>query len=149
MATSAEAAAWRAEHNKVLSALTAEKVVLVGLMSVIFGRVLPGVRATDLQLFVGVGAFVVVNAAMVLALSRREITTESLAVSFGFRMVVNLALVVAGDWLLNRERGDLDLSNAAFFVFLLSVLTTLFDRYAPVQEWRRDQLTRERDATQA
>jgi len=63
-------------------------------------------------------------------------------VSFVFRMVVNLALVVAGDWLLNRERGDLDLGNATFFVFLLSVLTTLFDRYAPVQEWRRDQLAR-------
>jgi len=146
MGTSAEAAAWRSAHDKVFSALTSEKVVLVGLISVIFAQTLPGVRATNLQLFVGVGIFVVVNAALVLALSRRAITTESLAVSFGFRMVVNLAMVVAGDWLLNQERGDLDLGNATFFVFLLAVLTTLFDRYAPVQEWRRAQLAGAREA---
>ena len=146
MSTGAEAAAWRSAHTTVLSALTAEKVVLVGLISVSFAGTVPGVRASDLQLFIGVGAFVVVNAALVLALSRREITTESLAVSFVFRMVVNLALVVAADWLLNRERGDLDLGNATFFVFLLSVLTTLFDRYAPIQEWRRDQLIRAQQA---
>ena len=32
-----------------------------------------------------------------------------------------------------------------FFVFLLAVLTTLFDRYAPVQEWRRARLADTRE----
>ena len=55
MSTGAEAAAWRSAHTTVLSALTAEKVVLVGLISVSFAGTLPGVRASDLQLFMGVG----------------------------------------------------------------------------------------------
>jgi hypothetical protein len=135
--TSAEQAAWRAEHTRVWSMVTFEKVALVGLLSLIFGQMLPGVRATNLQLFVGIGVIVVVNAAIVLALSRRALTTESLAVSFVFRLLVNVGLVVLADWLLGRERGDLDLSNAVFFLFLLSLLTTLFDRYEPVQAWRR------------
>lgn len=139
MDTGAEQAAWRAANLRVFSAVTFEKVALVGLLSVIFAQMLPGVRASNVQLFLGTGVFVVVNAALVLALSRRAVTTESLLTSFVFRMVVNVGLVVLADWLLGRERGDLNLSNAVFFVFLLSVLTTYFDRFQPVQAWRRTQ----------
>jgi hypothetical protein len=137
MDTAAEQAAWRAANLRVLSTVTLEKVALVGLLSVIFAQTLPGVRASNAQLFLGIGVFVVVNAALVLALSRRKVTTESLVTSFAFRMVVNVGLVVLADWLLGRERGDLDLGDAVFFVFLLSLLTTMFDRYQPIQAWRR------------
>jgi hypothetical protein len=137
MDTALEQASWRAAHLRVMSTVTLEKVVLVGLLSVIFAQTLPGVRATNAQLFLGMSVFVVVNAALVLVLSRRNVTTESLVASFAFRMVVNVGLVVLADWLLGRERGDLDLGNAVFFVFLLSLLTTMFDRYQPLQAWRR------------
>jgi hypothetical protein len=138
MDSAVEQAEWRAEHGRVLSWVTLEKVVLVGLLSVIFAQMLPGVRATNLQVFIGVGTFVVVNAAMVLALSRRAMTTESMFVAFAFRMAVNVALLVLDDWLLNRTRGDIDLGDATFFVLLLSLLTTLYDRYEPVHAWRVD-----------
>jgi hypothetical protein len=137
MDTAEEQAAWRVVNVRLMSGVTLEKVALVGLLSVIFGQMLPGVRASTLQLFLGVGVFVVINAALVLALSRRKVTTESLVTSFAFRMVVNVGLVLVADWLLARTRGDIDLGNAVFFVFLLSLLTTLFDRFQPVQTWRR------------
>lgn len=137
MSTAVEQAAWRAEHLQVRSWVTAEKVALVGLLSVIFAQQLPGVQATDLQVLLGVGVFVVINAAMVLALSRRAVTTETLAASFLFRVVVNLALVFVADRLL--VRGDIDVGNAAFFVVLLSLLTTLFDRFQPIHAWRGQQ----------
>jgi hypothetical protein len=141
MSTAEEQAAWRAEHLRVRSWVTAEKVALVGLLSVIFAQQLPGVQASDFQVLSGVGVFVVVNAAIVLALSRRAISTETLVASFAFRMAVNVGLILAADWLLVRERGDIDISNAIFFVFLLSLLTTLFDRFQPVHAWRRQQIT--------
>lgn len=136
MSTAVEQASWRAEHLSVRSWVTVEKVTLVGLLSVIFAQQLPGVEASSLQVLVGTGAFTVVNAAIVLALSRRAFTTETLLAAFAFRMAVNVGLVVAADWLLVRGRGDLDLGNAVFFVFLLSLLTTLFDRFQPVHAWR-------------
>jgi hypothetical protein len=142
--TAMEQAAWRAENLRLRSWVTFEKVALVGLLSVIFAQQLPGLQASNLQVFVGVGVFVVINAAIVLALSRRQVSAESLAVVFAFRMVVNVALLLAADWILVRGRGDIDLSNAVFFVFLLSVLTTLFDRFQPVHAWRRDAETAQR-----
>jgi hypothetical protein len=134
--TAAEQAAWRAESSRVLSAVTFEKVVLVGLLSVIFGQTLPGVRASEAELFVGVAGFVVVNAAMTLAAARRSVSFESLAAAFGVRVAVNVGLVLVASWLLDREGGGLQEGNALFFVLLLSLLTTLHDRYQPVHAHR-------------
>ena len=54
----------RARPGVVLATL--EKVFLVGLLTVIFAQTLPGTRPHNLQLLVGTGAFIVVNAALVL-----------------------------------------------------------------------------------
>ena len=48
-----------------------EKIFLIGLISVIYGRVLPGVEASDLQLFLGIAVFVVINSAIGLWSARR------------------------------------------------------------------------------
>ena len=55
MDTAAERAAWRADATRVRSGITAEKVVLVGLLSVIFAQTVPGVDASNLELFLGTG----------------------------------------------------------------------------------------------
>ncbi|MET0838912.1 MAG: hypothetical protein ABWY19_09045, partial [Marmoricola sp.] len=44
----------------------------------------------------------------------------------------NAVLVVAADWLLGQEGGDLDRSVTLFFLCLISLVTTLHDRYRPV-----------------
>jgi hypothetical protein len=137
MDTAAEMAAWRATHHAVRSVATLEKVVLVGLLSVVFAQTLPGVRATDLQVFVGVGVVVVVNAAITLAAARRARSIESAALTFAVRTLMNVVLVVAADWLLGREGGDVDAGDTFFFLMLISLVTTLHDRYTPVLEYRR------------
>src|SRR4051812_39145850 len=103
MDTGAEQARWYAEHGAVWSYATLEKVVLLGLLSVIFAQTLPGIESSNLQLFVGIAAVVVVNAAFTLALARRDRSVESTALSFVFRTVANVALVAVAAWLLPRE----------------------------------------------
>jgi hypothetical protein len=131
-----ERAAFMAVHGSVWSAATLEKLLLVGLLGVIFGTVLPGVEVSSLRLFLGIGGFVLVNAAVMLSLGRRQRTAASVLASFGFRVALNAALVVGVSVL---ARASIDLANALFFVVLFSALTALYDRYRPVYEYRHGQ----------
>ena len=135
MDTAAEQAAWRAS-TRLFSRVTLEKVALVGLLSVLFAQILPGVRSTDVQLFVGTTVLVIVNAAIVLVAARRAVTTESLVVGFLFRLAVNWTLVLLAEWLLGLGPGDINAGNAIFFLSLLALLTTLHDHYQPVHAYR-------------
>ncbi len=72
MDTGAEQARAYADSGAVWSVATLEKVVLLGLLSVIFAQTLPGLEASNLQLFVGVAVVVVVNAAFTLAMATRS-----------------------------------------------------------------------------
>ncbi|MGZ5399973.1 MAG: hypothetical protein ACXWDM_08160 [Nocardioides sp.] len=134
--TGAEQAAWRAKYGRVRSWATVEKVVLLGLISVIFAEILPGVRVTTVQLFVGVAVVVVVNAAITLAAARREMTVESTALAFAARVAVNVVLVILAEWILGRGSGDIDAGATLFFLMLISLLTTLHDRWSPVRDHR-------------
>ena len=95
METTAEQSRAYADRGAVWSTVTLEKVVLLGLLSVIFAETLPGVDVTTLQLFFGVAAVVVVNAAFTLALARRARSLESIAITVVARTVANVVLVVA------------------------------------------------------
>jgi hypothetical protein len=134
MGTADQRAAWRATSTRVRSWVTAEKVALVGLLSVIFAQTLPGVRASNLELFVGTAVLVVVNAALALAAARRALTTENLLVAFGVRLLVNAGLVLAARLVLGA--GDIKEINALFFLMLLSLVTTMHDAWQPVHAAR-------------
>jgi hypothetical protein len=114
-------------------------VVLVGLLSVLFAQVLPGVDASPTEVFVGVSVFVLINAMMVLAMHRRSHSIESLAVTFLVRICANVALVIIEGWVLGRVGGSLSYGHTLFFVLLLSLVTTMHDRWYPVYDWRRTQ----------
>jgi hypothetical protein len=131
-----ERAAHQAAHRKVFDTTALEKIFLIGLISVIFGEVLPGVEASNLELFLGIAAFVVINAAIGLWSARRGYSWDSAAVSFTVVFATNVVLVVLADVLLSRGPGELHLVDTLFFVFLFSVLTTLYDRYRPINEYR-------------
>jgi hypothetical protein len=134
MDTAAERRVWVAESSRVFSAVTAEKVLLVGLLCVVFAQTLPGVRSSDVELFIGMGVFVLANTAIVLAAARREVSHESLAVVFAVRIAVNVALVAVSWFLLGR--GDLNVGTTLFFMLLLSLVTTLHDAWQPVHAVR-------------
>jgi hypothetical protein len=132
MDTAAAQARQYAEYGAVWSMATLEKVVLLGLLSVIFAETLPGVDASTSQLFLGIAAVVVINAAFSLALARRGRTIESTALAFLARMIGNVALVLVASWLLPRDDGAISVSATLFYLGLISLLTTLHDRWQPV-----------------
>lgn len=129
---------WVARHGKVWSEAALEKVFLIGLLSVIFGEVLPGVTASPLQLFIAIAAFVVINAALGLWTAGRGRGVDSVLLSFGIRLTVNFGLVGIMQFIRTQrvEHYTFDVTSAIFFVFLFSVLITLYDRYRPVYDYR-------------
>ncbi|KGN31459.1 hypothetical protein N802_03590 [Knoellia sinensis KCTC 19936] len=131
-----ERALWTAKYARVWSIPTLEKVLLVGLISVIFGQVLPGLRTTGTQLFIGIAAVVLANAAMTLAFARAGRSVEGAFAAFGTRVLINVSLVIVGGWLLGRGGGDSNQPATLFFILLLSLITTLHDRYWPVHAVR-------------
>jgi hypothetical protein len=136
MDTAAERDSWTAANVRVWSWSTLEKVVLIGLLSTIYARILPGLEVSDLRMFVGIGAYVVINAAISIAFARRAGTREGLAGDFGVRVVVNLGLVLLARLVLGANA--LDVSATLFFVLLLSLLVTMHDRFAPVAAVRAE-----------
>jgi hypothetical protein len=134
----AERSTWVASHYRVLSVPTLEKVVLVGLISVVYASVLPGTDVRSTTLFTGVAVFVVINAAITLWAARAARSLETLTGTFAARVAVNMGLVVLGDWLLRRDSDSLNLAGALFFVLLLSLVTTMHDHFWPVHEVRAE-----------
>jgi hypothetical protein len=137
MESAAQTSGWQARYGAVRSEATVEKVVLLGLISVIYAQTLPGVRASNFDLFVGVAIVVVVNAAVALFWARRDRTFTSTASMFGVRLAFNVAFVLIVDWFLGTEGGDIDANETFFFLVLISLITTLHDRYYPILEFRR------------
>ena len=134
MDTPQEQAAWRAS-TRLFTRVTLEKVVLVGLLSVLFAQILPGIRSSDVQLFIGTTVLVVVNAAIVLVAARRAVTTGSLVVAFVSRLVLNGILVLVAELFFSSAPGDINAGATFFFLFLLSLLTTLHDHFQPVHAY--------------
>ncbi len=132
MDTAAEQYAWHARWGSIRTWSLVEKVVLVGLVSVVYAELLPGVESTPLQLFSGVAVVVVVNAAFTLATARRSRTIASAGWALVVRVAANVVLVTLAELLLRGEGGDIEAGTTLFFLTLISLITTLHDRYRPV-----------------
>ncbi len=132
----ASLAALRVTGGWVWSWMTLEKVVLVGLVSVVYGQILPGITASNLRLFLAIGALVLLNAGITLLASRRRWTIESAGYAVLARIGVNVVLVALADRVLGNGGTGWD---TFFFLSLISLVTTLHDRYQPVYAYRRAQ----------
>jgi hypothetical protein len=106
-----------------------EKVVLLSLISIIFGQILPGVTAGPWLFGVAIAVFVTVNTATSHWLSRRGMNLTSLIRQFVVMLAVNSALALLYVWVGRALGGTASAVNAAFFTLLISLLITLFDRY--------------------
>jgi hypothetical protein len=120
------------EARQILDAALIEKTVLLTLVSMSFAQVLPDVWASNLQLAAGVAAVVTVNTALSHWLARRGFGWAFSLWQFLVLAVVNLGLIVGYAWLRTRVDAPVSLANALFFVLLLTLLVTLFDRYRQV-----------------
>jgi hypothetical protein len=113
-----------------------EKIGLVGVVTVIFAQILPGVHASPAQLMGAVGVVVTINAFLRLRSARAGRSLESTAASFLLLSVINIVIVAAADWLLRRREGDLDVPATLFFLLLLTLIVTLYDNWRPVCDVR-------------
>jgi hypothetical protein len=111
-----------------------EKVVLVGLLSIIFEQVAPDARLSTGQIAVGAAVLVVINAALSAVVVRRYRRPESILVALAIRAAVNCGLVLALVALLTT--GEPNKVAAIFFALLLTMIIGLHDRYWGVHEAR-------------
>ena len=136
---SAATVARAAGSGRLVSWVTVEKVVLVGLLCVLFAQVVPGVDAGPTAVFLGTGAFVLINCVLTLVARQRSPSVESLTAAFLLRTGANVVLVLVEGQVLDRIGGHLTYAHALFFVLLLSLVVTMHDRWYPVYDWRRAQ----------
>ena len=115
-----------------------EKIVLVGFVSVIFAQILPGLQTTPMQLIVGVGLIIIVNALLSHWLAQRGTLIETAVRQFIIMTGINFGLALLYNVLLLQVGGSLNLVNTLFFVLLLTLIVTLFDMYYPVYRVRFD-----------
>jgi len=113
-----------------------EKLVLVGCVTVIFAQVLPGVDASPLQRLRGATIVVTINAFVRIRLARAGRSRESAILSFVLLAAINMVIVAFSDWLLRRREGSLDIPSTMFFLLLLTLIVTLYDRWHPVFDAR-------------
>ena len=110
-----------------------EKVVLTSLISIIFAQILPGTDATPLQITFAVAFVVVANAAVSQWLASRGRSWTSTFGQFAAMVVINLGAAIVYIVLLRRSDQPVDEGATLFFVLLLALIITLFDRYRPIR----------------
>jgi hypothetical protein len=120
------------EASHIVDVALVEKIVLITLVSMCFGQVLPGVQATNFQFGVGVPVIVLVNTALSHWLARRGFGWAFSAGQFLVLFAVNLVGLMAYALLRTRFDDPVSMANILFFVILLTLLLTLYDRYRQV-----------------
>jgi hypothetical protein len=133
-AAAAPAGSFRSLFDRALL----EKIILVSLVSIIFAQILPGVEASALQLGLGVAYLIIANTAVSEWLARRGVGWRSVAREFFAMAVVNAGLVVVAALLLPGGDGALNVGATLFFLLLLTLLVTLYDRFRPYYLARTD-----------
>jgi hypothetical protein len=114
-----------------------EKMFLLGMISVTFAHVL-NVSWTISQVIAGVSVFVVVNAAISQYLARRGTHWRHTATQFLTLVAINSLMVLILSVVTTRLRAASRPQNVMFFVLLLSLLITFYDRYRSMRERRLD-----------
>jgi hypothetical protein len=104
-----------------------EKTALVSLVSIIFTLGL-GMNASPLEVAVAVVVVIVINTAVSEWLGRRGVSWQTVVRQFMAMLAINAAILLVVSVLLP---GRLDPVTSAFFLFLLSLIVTLYDRYRP------------------
>ena len=106
-------------------------VVLVALVSVIFGRMLPGVEDSPIAIAIGVGVVILVNTAVSEYLIRRGGRWGSILHQFALELALNVSIVSVAGVVLRVMFAE-PIQHALVFVLLLTLIVTLYDRYRPV-----------------
>lgn len=125
--------------ERYINSALMEKIVLISLESLIFAQILPGVQAKSIQIAIAVAFVIVINTALSLWLARRGASWRSTIQEFVVMSTVNLLLLILFYlFLQHRLSGFIDLETTLFFVILLTLNVTLYDRYWKIYMLRID-----------
>jgi hypothetical protein len=120
------------ESGRLFDAALLEKIALVSLVSIIFAEILPDTSASGIEIAIGVGLLIIANTVISEWLARRGRSWETAIRQFLAMALVNGGVAVVAWLLLPEGEGKLHLGNALFFLLLLTLLVTLYDRYRPL-----------------
>ena len=120
--------AWIAQHRKVFDRKLVEKILLVGLVCVIFAQIVPGLDASNLEIMIGAAILITVDSLLGLWTARRSRGLASLAWAFVSLAVANVALVALSELIRGSE---VPFGDTLFFILLLTLIVTFYDRYEP------------------
>jgi hypothetical protein len=128
--------AQRLRKREVLWGELAEKILLLGLLAVVFASILPGVTATWLEVEVAAAAVVCANTAISIVYARSErLTLESVGAELAALLAVNLGLVYIASRLIG-DRDDFPVGEGLFFACLGTLILWLYDAYKPLADVR-------------
>jgi len=127
-------AARAASAARIVDRDLAEKLGLVALITAIFAQIIPTVRPTTPQVVFGATAVVLLTTALSHVVARRGVTWTNTLGQFLAVLLANFALVFFFQALPGAR--DLHEGEVLFFILLLSVVVTLFDRFQIVQRAR-------------
>ncbi|KKI00002.1 hypothetical protein EO95_15085 [Methanosarcina sp. 1.H.T.1A.1] len=117
------------QQERLINKQVIEKIVLISLLTIIFAQILPEVRANNLQIAIIVAVFVVINTALSHWLTRHGRHWRSIIREFIVMSAVNMGIVLLINYLLPRYNGSINLESTLFFILLLTLNITLYDRY--------------------
>jgi hypothetical protein len=109
-----------------------EKIVLLTLIVGIFGKVLPGIQFSNLRLAIAVVVIVILNTVITEWLGRHGMSFDTAMKEFIGVAAANLAIVLVYHLIVRRGEGSLQPGATIFFLFLVSIIIALFDRYRPI-----------------
>jgi hypothetical protein len=119
--------------QRIIDNTVLEKIALISLISSIFALILPDVEASSWTVVVAVAFVIASNTVVSELLSRRGIGDWSGAIrNFLAVGAINAGVVIVALILLPNHDDSINLGNAVIFLFLLTLIVTLYDRYHPI-----------------
>lgn len=109
-----------------------EKIILVGLVSIIFAQILPETQASNLEIGVAVAFVIILNTIISHWLARRGTEWRHTLTQFLAMGAINFGLVLLYAFLLSGRGGSIQMGNTLFFVLLLTLIILLFDQNYPM-----------------
>lgn len=128
----------RPEGGRSWLITTIEKVLLIGMITVIFGQILPS-DATPIELVLGSAVIIVLNAGVTEWLEWRRWVPHTIFWRFLLTTVVNAILFET--LILMSDIVVVNRASAAFMLLLLSLIITLYDHFRAIrhgQSGKRD-----------
>lgn len=124
------------DRARLFDRVLAEKLVLILLITFIFGHMLPDSVVATGPLCFAVAVISISNAAVSEWWRRRGRTWGAIPQRFAAMLVVNAGLVVIYSLVLRDRDRRLNEAAAVFFLLLVTLIITLYDRYRPLRATR-------------